>query len=226
MFDSDFDSTDIGGDDIEFLDTLDPDEEISLNIENSDLDNSDKADDGLYHATKMSEDEIARIDDIWAQDAVADVEPYYATKNDVTVEADVVEPYKAVKNADRLDMESDLTETAALGQAQTIESFEEQFAAEIDAMSLDDLVAERERLKRLSSMNDLDIFSEFDKRQSIACNPELFDALTKNLSSEQLSQLRDGLVSRDPSVMDYFGFNGEDDTSDSDENLTFSKKRM
>ena len=221
MFDSDFDSTNIGGDSIKFPDTSDSDEEISLEIENSDLDNSDKADDGLYHASRMSEDEVDRIDDIWAQDAAADVEPYCAMKNDVTVEADVVEPYKAAKNADGLDLESDLTETTDLGQAQTVESFEEQFAAEIDAMSLDDLVAERERLERLSSMNDLDIFAEFDKRQSIEYDPDLFDTLTKNLSSEQLSQLRDGLSSRDPVVLDYFGLNGEDD---SDEELVLKKK--
>lgn len=211
MFDSNFDSTDTGGDDVEFLDTSDSAEEISLDIENSDLDNSDKADDGLYHATRMSEDEVARIDDIWAQDAITDVEPYCAAKNDVTVESDVVEPYKAVKHVDSLDLESELTETTDLGETQTVKSFEEQFAAEIDAMSLDDLVAERERLERLSNMNDLDIFAEFDKSQATKYDPELFDALTKNLTSEQLSQLRDGLAARDPAVLDYFGIRDEDD---------------
>lgn len=221
MFDSDFDSTDIGGDDVEFLDTSDSVEEISTDIENSDLDSSNEVDDGLYHATRMSEDEVARIDDMWAQDAVADVEPYHATKNDVTVEADVVEPYKAVINADSSDLALDLTEPKDLEQSQTIESFEEQFAAEIDAMSLDDLVLERERLERLGGMSDLDFFAEYDKGQSTEYDPELFDTLTKNLSSEQLSQLRDGLASRDPVVLDYFGINGEDD---SDEELVLKKK--
>lgn len=223
MFDSDFDSTDIGSDDVEFLDTSDTSEEISLDIEeNRDLNNSDEADDGLYHATRMSEDEVARIDDMWAQDAVADVEPYRATKNDVTVESDVVEPYKVTRNTDSDDLTSDLTETADLEQPQSIESFEEQFASEIGAMSFDDLAAEQERLERMGGMSDLDIFAEFDKSQSSAYDPELLDALTKDLSSEQRSQLREGLASRDPAVMDYFGLNGNDDA---DEGFARTRKR-
>lgn len=78
-------------DDIEFLDTSDisgSDAEAVLDIEvDSEDDLTDDApeevDDGFYHASRMSSEEVQRIDDLWSDEdssRTSDVEPYHATR--------------------------------------------------------------------------------------------------------------------------------------------------
>ena len=211
MYDSDFGSSDIGGDDVEFLDTSDPVEKNSMDLEQSNLDIDNEMEDGLHHATKMSEEEVARIDGMWEQDVVEDIEPYRSINNDVTLETDIIDPYKATRTVDSGDLTSDLRETADLEQLQTYKSFEDQFASEIAAMSFEDLAAEQERLERLGGMCDLDIFAEFDNEYKNKYDPELFNALTDGLSKETLAHLRDGLAKGNPDVYEYFGLSGDAD---------------
>lgn len=86
-------------DDIEFLDTSDisgGDAEAVLDIE---VDSEDaltddapeEVDDGFYHASRMSSEEVHRIDDLWSDEdssQTSDVEPYQATRmTDAEVDA-------------------------------------------------------------------------------------------------------------------------------------------
>ena len=73
MFESDFDANDVqDSDDIEFLDTSDTENDVDVEV-----------DDGFYHATHMSAEEVERIDEMWSDEAdiPPDNEPYRASRN-------------------------------------------------------------------------------------------------------------------------------------------------
>lgn len=208
MFDSDFDSTDIsvsdGGDildndGVEFLDTGDV-QDTTDNM--SEQQNDDLSDSETYKANRMTEEQVQEIDALWNSEQHDDVEPYKATHLD---------PIDDVSSIGDDDSVFDFSS----------QSLEERFAAEVDAMSLDDLSKEHERIAFLSGMDDLDIFAEFDNTQKEKYDPELFVALTDGLSKKSLEQLRNGLADGDPDTYEYFGLNGETD----DENGECSRIR-
>ena len=175
-------------DDIEFLDTSD-----AQPVDETDLDEAS------YHATKMSLEEVQRIDDLWKEPEDVDTD---------------IEPYRAKALSDNNDLQCDINEESQLTDIGSSESLEDRFASDIEAMSFDDLKAEQERLDRLSQMNDMDIFAEYDAEQKPKYDPALFDSLTDGLSREALEHLKEGLASGDQAVYDYFGLksNDENDT--------------
>ena len=153
----------------------------------------DVPDDKFYHAEHMSDEEVERIDEMWDE-----------TKDYVDVE-----PYKAIPSGELSDIE-DITLTA-----------EEQFAAEIEAMSLDDLQAERDRLEELSKMSDMDIFADYDEQAS-GSGLEQFGATIEGVSIEQLADLKDSLEMRDPETLEYLGI--EDEGTEGNQTLGLRKK--
>lgn len=207
-FDADFDVSDaddsggedvsdsLGDEDIEFLDTSD--------LEASMIETDDVEDD-VYHATRMSDDEVKRIDDMW-KDKETDVEPYVATR---------------LSDADEIQGDAD---DVSDGDIPSPESLEDSFAADVEAMSFDDLNKEQARLAELSQMEDIDIFAEYDVQQASSYDPRLFDALTSGLSKGQLEHLRDGLASGDEKVYEYFGLNDDGDDDPPDE-LSLTRHR-
>lgn len=143
-------------------------------------DTLDVPDDDFYHAKHMSDEEVKRIDEMW----------------DETKDYSDVGAYKAISSGELLDIEDvDLTD-------------EEQFAAKIESMSLDDLQAERDRLEELSKMSDMDIFADYDE-QAGGSGLKQFDAVIEGLSTEQLADLRDSLETHDPAALEYFGIEGD-----------------
>lgn len=240
MFDSDFDSTDMSvfdcadtpdNDDVEFLDTSDVQEVVDGAME---VNNEELSDNESYKATHMTEEEMQAIDALWQAEKHEDIEPYKATHLteeqmkqtdeiwDEKNAGDIPAPYKAT----RLDSIDDVS-TAVDGDSVFdigSQSLEERFAAEVDAMSLDDLSKEHERIASLSEMDDLDIFAEFDNSQREKYDPELFAALTEGLPKESLEQLRNGLATGNPDTYEYFGLNG-DGGDESNDSPTLSRKR-
>lgn len=240
MFDSDFDSTDMSisdctdtpdSDDVEFLDTNDVQDSTDNMVEQqSDV----LSDSESYKATHMTEEQVQEIDALWNSEQHDDVKPYQATHlteeqmkqtDEIWEEKsarDIPAPYKAT----RLDSTEDISTAVDSDSAFDFgsRSLEEQFAAEVDALSLDDLSKEHECLASLSEMDDMDIFAEFDNAQKDKYDPELFNALTEGLPRESLEQLRNGLATGDPDTYEYFGLNGkvEDGGEDSP---TLSRKR-
>jgi len=240
MFDSDFDSTDMSvsdcadtpdNDDVEFLDTSDVQEDADSVME---VNNDEVSDKESYRATHMTEEEMQAIDALWQAEKHEDIEPYKSTHLteeqmkqtdeiwDEKYAGDIPAPYKAT----RLDSIDDVSTTVDGESVFDIGSLslEEQFAAEVDAMSLDDLSKEHERLASLSEMDDLDIFAEFDNTQKGKYDPELFAALTDGLPRESLEQLRNGLSTGNPDTYEYFGLNG-DGGDESNDSPTLSRKR-
>ena len=240
MFDSDFDSTDMSvsdcadtldNDDVEFLDTSDVQEVVDSVVE---VNSEELSDNESYKATHMTEEEMQAIDALWQAEKHEDIEPYKATHLteeqmrqtdeiwDEKNAGDIPAPYKAT----RLDSIDDVS-TAVDGDSVFdfgSQSLEERFAAEVDAMSLDDLSKEHERIASLSEMDDLDIFAEFDNTQKEKYDPELFAALTDGLPKESLEQLRNGLATGDPDTYEYFGLNGKvDDGNEGDYTRTRKK---
>lgn len=178
----------------------------------------DELDDGNYHATHLSEEEVQQIDDLWKEERNADVEPYHADRmtedevaridelnNDKSLD---VEPYHAVPND--LDTISDADA--------------DRFAAEIEALSLDELEAEQERLDKLHNDTDMDIFGEYDAGIKGSLTEEQYHDLVDGLPKETLEHLRSGLENRDKDVLDYFGLGSTDDT-DNPEELTLKRSR-
>lgn len=240
MFDSDFDSTDMSisncadtsdSDNVEFLDTSDVQEDIDSVIESN---SEELSDNESYKATHMTEEEMQAIDALWQTEKHEDIEPYKATHLtedqmkqtdeiwDEKSAGDIPAPYKAT----RLDPIDDVS-TAVDGDSAFdfgSQSLEEQFAAEVDAMSLDDLSKEHERLASLSEMDDLDIFAEFDNTQKEKYDPELFAALTDGLPRESLEQLRNGLATGDSDTYEYFGLNGNNEDGGEDVPILSRKK--
>jgi len=197
MYDSDFDTSDIG--ESEYTDSTDSlgDEDIEL-LEGVSDTKDDEAlaediDDGRYHATRMSDEEVQRIDDMWEKDDYRDVEPYRATR---------------IADIDEIPEDTDDT---GGGDILSEETIEDQFAADVEAMSFDDLGKEQARLDELSQMDDMDIFAEYDERNASEYNQQLFDELTSGLSKEQLEYLKDGLSNGDKAVFEYFGLNSDDE---------------
>lgn len=119
--------------------------------------------DDFYHAERMSEEEVQRIDDLW----------------DDSREFREVEPYKAISQSEMADIGNDVS------------TIEERFSNEIDAMSLDELQAEHDRIEAIAQMNDMDIFAEYDQQQQA-------NNLIGNMSKEQLLDLKDSVEAHDP----------------------------
>lgn len=209
MFDSDYDS-DFAASDIEDssnssdISDSSSDENVEL-LDTSDLtDNmseTEDAEDDLYHATRMSDEEVQRIDDMW--------------KEEKSMEDDI-EPYKATRLSDADDLTEDSDDVSGENVLQS-ESLEDAFAADVEAMSFDDLYKEQERIDKLSKMDDMDIFVEYDNAQREKYDPELFSALTDGMPKEVLEQLKNGLATGDPDTYDYFGLSGDGDNESSEE---------
>ena len=134
--------------------------------------------DDFCHAERMSEEEVQRIDDLW----------------DDSREFREVEPYKAISQSEMADIGNDVS------------TIEERFSNEIDAMSLDELQAEHDRIEAIAQMNDMDIFAEYDQQQQA-------NNLIGNMSKEQLLDLKDSVEAHDPQTLDFFGIDS-DDTAD------------
>ena len=231
-FDSGFDLSDTNDTaefdgDIEILDTSDIESSIPEEAETNDIPTTDELDDGLYRATRMSEEEVGRIDEMWDETSKKefDVEPYQAMRlSDMGQAEDVIELDKAARLSESSDMSGELSEQSDVSGGEIPSSLEEQFAADIEAMSFDDLRVEQARLDSLSQMDDMDIFAEYDVAQESKYDPELFDALTDGLPRETLEHLKAGLSTGDPGVYDYFGLNGGEDDGN-DVPPTLSRKR-
>lgn len=174
-----FDS-DIGGDNA-------PD--VSLDTE---IEKLDELDDGNYHATHLSEEEIQQIDDLWKEERTADVEPYHATPNDLDIISDT--------DADR-------------------------FAAEIEALSLDELEVEQECLDNIHNNADMDVVGEYDTAIKGSLTEEQYHDLVDELPKETLEYLRSGLENREQDVLDYFGLGSADEDSDNTEELVLKRSR-
>ena len=230
-FDSDFDISDTKDTaefdgDIGILDTYDIESGIPDEGETDDIPATDELDDGLYHAARMSEEEVSRIDELWDETnkKESDVEPYQATRLSDIEQEEVKEPYKATRLSDSSDMAGELSDQRDVVGVDMPSSLEEQFAADVEAMSFDDLSAEQARLDSLSQMDDMDIFAEYDAAQKPEYDPELFDALTDGLPRETLEHLKEGLATGNPEVYNYFGLNGGED-DENDVPPTLSRKR-
>lgn len=173
-------------DDVEFLDTSDV---LTITEINEDIEaDVVETDDGLYHATRMSEDEVKRIDDMWKEsdDVTVNKEPYRASTNvEFEVEQDLVQPYKAHSLCGNSDI--------------SVETIEKNEATDIE---------------QLGHMSDADIFSEYSGSQKNKYDSSLLDTLTEGLSKDELEYLKEGLASGDKEVYDYFGLNSVDDESD------------
>lgn len=240
MFDSDFDSSDMeiservdipDSDDVELLDTSDVQEIIDNMLEEQ---YDDLSDNESYKATRMTEEQVQAIDALWRSEKNKDIEPYKATRlteeqmkqtDEIWEEkslGDIPEPYKAI----RFDVADDISTVVGGDTVSDVgsQSLEEQFAAEIDALSFDDLSKEHERLASLSEMDDLDIFAEYDNVQKDKYDPELFNALTDGLPRESLGQLRNGLATGDPNTYEYFGL-GRDSSEEDDDSPSLTRKR-
>jgi len=229
MCDSDFDTSDTQDTaefdgDIEILDTSDIDSSIPEEVETKDISATDELDDCFYHATRMSEEEVSRIEEMWDETGKKeyDVDPYQATRLfDMEQVEEVKEPYKATRIS---DMSGELSGQSDVAGVEVPSSLEEQFAAEIEAMSFDDISAEQARLHSLSQMDDMEMFAEYDAAQKSEYDPELFAALTDGLPRETLEHLKEGLATGDPDVYDYFGLNGDEDDGN-ERQYTRSRKK-
>ena len=180
MSDFEFDVSDIDIPDVD-MDTDIPDlSDVSAEGIEEITEAVDTPDDDFYHAERMSDAEVARIDDLW----------------DESKDVSDVEPYKAISSGEISDVDD-----VALTD-------EEKFAAEIESMSLDDLQAERDRLEELSKMSDMDIFADYDE-QAGGNRLEQFDTAIEGMSTEQLADLRESLEARNPEVLEFFGIEDE-----------------
>lgn len=233
-FDSDLDvtevSNDIADDGIEFLDTSSGDADISCQIEQLDTDdnigNEDLTDDNYYHASRMSEEEVSRIEDMWNDTSEnSDVEPYHATPlSDIEQQSEIVEPYKATRISDSSDIPEEAMDQIDSTDMETESSLEEQFAKDLEEMSLKDMDQEQLRLEALGKLSDDELFSEYDKNSESNYDHALFESLTNGLSRESLEQLKEGLANGDPTVYEYFGLTGNDENSDNSA-PTLSRRR-
>lgn len=179
----------------------------------------DELDDGNYHATHLSEEEVQQIDDLWKENKSADIEPYYAermTEEEVARIGELnqdkaldVEHYHAVPN----DLDT-ISEADA-----------DCFAAEIEALSLDELEVEQERLDKLHNDAEMNIFGEYDANVERSMSEDQFHDLIDGLPRESLERLRTGLENRDQDVLDYFGIDSGENDNDDPEELVLKRSR-
>ena len=247
MFDSDLDTsgfsemTDTGGaegtdqevgDGVEFLDTLEQtdagdmgDAELQDDIQSEisrELEVEPDSSDNVYHAARMSQEEVDRIDSLW-QDSIgqSEIEPYHAEPFSVSEVNDSVEPYQAIRSADTRDITDEIGGHPEYGDFSGVESIEESFASQVESMSFDDLQLEQSRLDQLSQMDDMDIFAEYDSEHSSGVSSEQFQEIIDSMDRDSLQQLKDGLTNGDPDIYEQLGLRGEED---SENGLTLSRK--
>lgn len=232
LFDSDFELSDDNDtteldDEIEVLDTPDIERSMTKDVEEDDSPATEELDDGFYHATRMSEEEIGRIDELWdeREKKAPEIEPYRAERHsDVEQEDEVRETYRATRQSGSSEISGEMSDASDVPKVEMLPSIEDQFAAEIEAMSFDDLSAEQARLDSLSQMDNMDIFAEYDERQHSEYDPDLLAALTDGMPRETLEHLTEGLKNGDPDVFDYFGLSSSEDDNH-DGSPTLSRKR-
>lgn len=231
--DSEIETLDVDGDtvsevsdtEIELLDV--DDEATDTTIDKEEIDEAffdefslDELDDGRYHATHLSEEEVQQIDEMWQEkNSVADVEPYQAQRlsedeiariNELNENKVIdVEPYHAIPNDLDIISEADA----------------DRFAAEIEALTLDELEVEQERLDKLHNDAEMDIFGEYDASVKGSLSEEQYHDLVDGLPKETLEHLRSGLENRDKDVLDYFGLGSADEDSDNPEELTLKRSK-
>lgn len=231
-FDSDMDSCDVSdiddisgaddisdSDDVEFLDPSDAESEFIDEVDSDDV----------YVATKMSDDEVLRIEEMWndTEGVSEDIEPYEATRmsEDEISRIDAmyngtkdVEPYRATRNSMDIDVvDTDVAEVAAS------ESLEEKFAAEMDALPDDELDTVQAHINVQNQMTEMGILAEYEAQEKEQYDKELFAKLTDDMPRETLEYMREGLAKGDPAVYEYFGLSS-DESSGADE-MTLSRRR-
>lgn len=209
---------------IDFLDTSDIDNSILDEAQGEDITADDEPDDDLYHAVRMSDEEVSRIDDMWddTSDKKFDVEPYKATSFALDQSEDLEEPYRATHLSDAADVPDAVSDQDDVAEADISPSLEEQFATDVEAMSSDDIAEEQAHLDALSQLNDTEIRAEFVSWQEPGYDPDLFDAMTDGLSRDELECLKEGLETGNPDVYAYFGLS---DTTDAGEDTSSARVR-
>lgn len=251
MFDSDLDTsgfsemTDTGGsegidqevgDGVEFLDVLEQtdtgdmgDAELQDDIRSEisgNLEVEPDSSDNVYHATRMSQEEVDRIDSMWQdRTSESEIEPYHAEPFSASEINDSVEPYQAIRIADTRDISDEIDGHPEYGDFTGVESIEDSFASQVESMSFDDLQLEQSRLDQLSQMDDMDIFAEYDSKHGREVSAEQFHEMIDSIDRASLQQLRDGLVDGNPEIYDQLGLRQDDDTSNGEESMVLSRKR-
>ena len=154
-------------DGIEFLDTTEltdsgevSDTVIQFDLQNEIVNGGDldfDCSDNVYHAERMSQAEIDRIDDMWQEDTgKTEKDPYHAKPLEISEINATVEPYHAITSTDIRDISDGITGYPDYGDLTEAESLEDSFASQVEAMSFDELQLEQSRLDQLSQMDDLD----------------------------------------------------------------------
>lgn len=173
-----------------------------------DVADTEEIDDGLYHA--RTNDDIFTFDDRGEIRSIADMQ------NELE-NGEIAEPYHAIPNDERGwefgsldDVEPDADTDVGAETDLSELSPEEEFEKSIENMSLDELMAERDRLEQLSSMSDADIFAEYD--QDV---PNGSKDLIESLSKEQLEFAKQQLELGNTDMENLFGLNGDVDDEDS-----------
>ncbi len=247
MFDSDLDTsgfsevTDTGGveeigqevgDGADFLDALEQtdsgdmsDAEMQNGIQSEisgELEMEPDSSDNVYHATRMAQEEVDRIDAMW-QDSTgkAEIEPYRADPFIANEINDSVEPYQAIRSTDTRDISDEIGGHPEFRDFTGVESIEDAFASQVESMSFDDLQLEQSRLDQLSQMDDMDIFAEYDSNHSHGVSSEQFHEIIDSLDRESLQQLKNGLANGEPDIYEQLGLMDEED---SENGLKLSRK--
>ena len=191
------------------LDSGELSEDADLEVDTTeDVADTEEIDDGLYHA--RTNDEIFTFDDSGDLRSITDIQ------NELE-NGEIAEPYHAIPNDERgwefgslddVEPDTDIDVGAETDLSEL--SPEEEFEKSIENMSLDELMAERNRLEQLSSMSDADIFAEYDQDVPNGSND-----LLESLSKEQLEFAKQQLEQGNTDMENLFGLNGDVDDEDS-----------
>ena len=251
MFDSDLDTsgfseiTDTGGaeeidqevsDGVEFLDSsvqIDAgdmsDAELQYEIQcdiSEEVEIEPDSSDNVYHATRMSQEEVDRIDAMWQENTgKSEIEPYHAEPSPASEINDAVEPYQAIRSTETRDIPHEIGGQSEYGDFTGIESIEDSFASQVESMSFEDLQLEQSRLDQLSQMDDMDIFAEYDSDHGRGVSSELFHEMIDSMDRDSLQHLRDGLADGNPEVYEQLGLREDEDSSNEGNGFTLSRRK-
>ena len=85
----------------------------------------------------------------------------------------------------------------------------DEFEQRIVGMSLEELNSERDLMSEMGTLNGDQLSQEYDEIVAEQIAQEQFDAITKNLSANQLKEMKSRILADDQEMLDFWDINNE-----------------
>ena len=104
------------------------------------------------------------------------------------------------------DVEIDISADSEIAEA---EPALDEFEQKIEALSLDELNIEREKLVEMGALDGEELARQYDELIAEQAEQEQFERMTEGLSKAQLEEMKEQLLSENQEMLDIWGMNND-----------------